>query len=156
VEVRFARKASDAVTTRSRLFLTERAHPGVAPHESAGFFLDPADQTEPEVSLTAGTNYTIARVEFAPLDSHSARIDLIDRATYRADDVGLAFLPCPDDRSILSLLEGTPFDEIPRVARSITTEDAPLHVKAEVDQLRASHHDFASSIGADAEELFGQ
>jgi hypothetical protein len=56
------------------------------------------------------------------------------------------------------LLEGTPFDEIPRVARSITKamEDAPLHVKAEVDQLRASHHDFASSIGADAEELFGQ
>jgi hypothetical protein len=138
------------------VFLTERACLGVSLHESAGFFIEPADQTAPEVTLTAGTNYTKVRVEVAPVDDHCARIDRIDGATYRADDVGRLFLPAPDDRSILSLLDGTPFDEIPRVARSITTEDAPLHVKAEADQLRARYHDFAFSIGADAEELFGQ
>jgi hypothetical protein len=122
-------------------------------------YIDPTDQTAPEVTVTLGTNFTVVRVEVAPVDDHFARIDRIDGATYRADDVGRLFLPFPDDRSILSLLDGTPFDEIPIAAgaRHVGgSAETRLLVQFEEAQLWASHRDFASSIGADAEELFGQ
>jgi hypothetical protein len=109
--------------------------------------------------VTLGTNFTHVRVEVAPVDDHFSRIDRTDGATYRTNDVGLAFLPCPDDRSLLSSLDGTPFDEIPIVAGARHVEDSAetrLLVQFEEAQLWASHRDFASSIGADAEELFGQ